>query len=396
MVPGGSALSDRWRAQRLSQLPPYLFIEIDRFKAAARAAGRDVIDLGVGDPDHPTPQFIVEAMERAIREPANHRYALGTGKPEFKQSVASFCRRRFGIDLDPASEVLALLGTKEGIGHLPAALVDPGDVVLVPQPGYPAYAGGTVLAGGTCHTLPLSADRGWLPALDEIPEEVCERAKILYLNYPNNPTSACATLPFFERAVAFAKQHDILLVQDAAYSEIYYGAAPPAALQIPGAKDVCIEFHSLSKTFNMCGWRIGFAVGNAGALAALAKVKSNLDSGVFGAVQAAAIEALDHNDNVEVRAQTDVYRRRRDLVVEGLRKLGFQVDPPAATFYVWARTPGSLPTMDLCKRVIEEAGVVLIPGGGFGPCGEGYVRLALTVDEPRLQEALDRLSNISW
>ena len=389
-------MSNPWRAQRLLDLPPYLFVEIDRRKRAAREAGVDVIDLGVGDPDAPTPHFIVEAMARAIREPENHKYAIGGGKPEFREAAAEFMQRRFGVHLDARTEVLALLGSKEGIGHLPLAVLNPGEVALIPQPAYPVYQASTILAGGVCHIMPLSAEHGWLPQLDQIPADVCRRARLMFINYPNNPTSACASLGFFQDVVAFARQHDLLVMQDAAYSELYFGETPPSLLQVDGAKDVGIEIHSLSKTFNMTGWRIGFAVGNADVLAALAQVKSNLDSGIFGAVQRAGIEALHNTDHVEIRAQTDVYKQRRDLVVEGLRAAGWSVTPPEATFYIWAGTPGGRNSMEVCSRVLEETGVVLIPGGGFGPCGEGYARLALTVDQDRMREALDRIARIQW
>ena len=389
-------MSNHWRAHRLSELPPYLFVEIDRRKRAVRAAGRDVIDLGVGDPDAPTPAFIIEALKEGVKDPANHRYSLGGGQPEFRLAAAEFLARRFDVQLDPETEVLALLGSKEGIGHLPLAVVDPGDVVLVPQPGYPVYQSGTVLAGGECHIMPLRAENGWLPVLEDIPLDVRRRARLLYLNYPNNPTSACATLDFFARAFEFARAHDILVVQDAAYSELYFEEAPPSILQVPGAKEIAIELHSLSKTFNMTGWRVGFAAGNAEVLAALAQVKSNLDSGIFGAVQVAAIAALRNPDHVEVRAQTDMYRERRDIMVEGLRAAGWRVEPPKATFYIWAGTPKGLDTMAVCARVLEEQGVVLVPGGGFGPCGEGYVRIALTVDKDRMREAVARIARIKW
>jgi len=386
----------RWRADRLGQLPPYLFVEIDRRKRAAIEAGKDVIDLGVGDPDSPTPRFIVDAMAEAIRQPANHKYALGAGKMEFRRAVADFCRRRFGVELDPKTEVLALLGSKEGIGHLPTGVINPGDVVLVPQPGYPVYQSGTVFAGGECHVLPLRAESGWLPVLEDIPENVRRRSRLMYLNYPNNPTAACASLEFFAQAVAFARRYGILLVQDAAYSELYFKQAPPSVLQVEGAKDCCIEMHSLSKTFNMTGWRIAFAVGNAEALAALATVKSNLDSGIFGAVQQAGTVALTHSDHVEVRAQMDVYRRRRDIVVSGLRAAGWTVTEPEATFYVWAGTPQGRNSLEACARILEEQAVVLVPGGGFGPCGEGYVRIALTVAEERMREAVGRIARVRW
>ena len=387
-----------WQSERLSQLPPYLFVEIDRKKREAIAAGRDVIDFGVGDPDLPTHRFIVERMAEAIRDPANHRYALGVGMLEFRQTVADFFEQRYGIKLDPTTEIIALLGSKEGLAHLPTAVINPGDTVLLPEPGYPVYVGGTVFAGARCFTMPLRESNGWLPVLEDIPTEVRRTSRLMFLNYPNNPTAACAPLSFFQRAVDFARRHDILIAQDAAYSEMYFDAAdrPPSILQVPGAMDVAVEFHSLSKTFNMTGWRIGFAIGNRTALASLAKVKNNIDSGVFGAVQRAGIAALRGIGRPEIAAQIDTYRRRRDVLVAGLREVGWSVAVPQATFYVWASCPGGLDSMSVASRILDEADVVVIPGLGFGRCGEGYVRFALTVDESRTREAARRLARIKW
>jgi len=385
-----------WRADRLSQLPPYLFAEIDRRKREALAAGRDIIDFGVGDPDLPTPLFIMDRMGQAIRDPANHRYAEGRGMKAFREAVAGFFVRRFGVNLDPATEVIPLLGSKEGIGHLGTAIVNPGDVVLVPSPGYPVYVSGTVFAGGSVYTMPLTETHDWLPRLEEIPHEVCRRAKVMWLNYPNNPTGATATLLFLEQAVAFAQRHDIFIAQDAAYSEMSFADPPPSILQVDRAKDVAIEFHSLSKTFNMTGWRVGFAVGNRDALTALAQVKSNLDSGMFQALQQAAIAALAGVDRPEVRDLIDVYRRRRDVLVGGLREAEWPVTPPRATFYVWAKCPKGSDSMTVATRALEEANVVVIPGAGFGPSGEGFVRFALTVPESRTTEAVVRLQRIRW
>ena len=390
-----------WRANRLDELPPYLFVQIDRKKREAIAAGRDVIDFGVGDPDQPTPGFIVERMAKAIRTPANHRYALGVGGFEFRSAVAEFFVRRFGVKLDPKSEIIALLGSKEGLGHLPTAVVNPGETVLIPDPGYPVYTGGTIFAGGKCHIMSLRESNGWLPVLSDIPAEVYRGAKLMFLNYPNNPTSACAPLSFFEEAVALARKHEFLIAQDAAYSEVFFDShhPPPSILQVDGAKEVAIELHSLSKTFNMTGWRLGFAVGNAEALAALAKVKNNMDSGVFGAIQEAGIEALGgirRPDIISHIGPDGNYRRRRDVLVAGLRQAGWSVAPPQATFYVWARCPGGLDSMTVASRVLEKADVVVIPGVGFGQCGEGYVRFALTVDEARTREAVSRILGMKW
>ncbi len=383
-------------AGRLQELPPYLFAEIDRQKQAAVEAGRDLIDFGVGDPDRPTPDFIVQRMARSVRDPTTHRYASGRGTEEFRAAAAEFVRKRFGVDLDPKSEVLALLGSKEGIGHLPTALVNPGQTVLIPEPGYPVYASGAIFAGGKCHTMALREEHDWLPVLDEIPAQVAESAKLMYLNYPNNPTAAYAPLGLFQRVVDFAREYGILLAHDAAYSELYFGDPPPSILQVPGAKEVCIEFHSLSKTFNMTGWRIAFAVGNSEALASLAKVKDNLDSGVFEAIQAAGVEALANVDHPQVKQQVEIYRCRRDILVAGLQKAGFSVALPEATFYVWARCPNGLDSMTVASRMLDEADIVAIPGVAFGQSGEGFVRFALTVGKERTSEAVQRLAGLVW
>lgn len=387
---------NKWRAERLNQLPPYLFVEIDRKKKEAIAAGQDVIDFGVGDPDQPTPGFIVDRMAEAIRKPSNHRYSFGTGSPQLRETIAAFFERRFGLGLDPNTEVLALLGSKEGLLHLPTGVLNPGETALIPDPGYPVYVAGTLFAGGKCHMMALTERNGWLPDLDAVPAAALRGARLLYLNYPNNPTAAIAPLSFFEKAVAFARQHNLLIVQDAAYSEVYFDDPPPSILQVSGAKDVAIELHSLSKTFNMTGWRVAFAVGNADALASLAKVKNNADSGIFGAVQEAAIEALNGIARPEIKQQLDSYRRRRDILVGGLREAGWSVTAPKATFYVWALCPRGLDSMTAASRILAEANVVVIPGVGFGSHGEGYVRFALTVDESHTAEAGKRIAQIKW
>lgn len=385
-----------WQAERLSQLPPYLFVEIDRKRRAAIDAGKDVINFGIGDPDKPTPHFIIESMATAIRDPKNHPYPPGTGIPEFRKAATDFFHNRFGVKLDPGTEWMSLIGTKEGLGHLPLACVNPGDTVLIPQPGYPVYISATVLAGGKPYYMDLAEERGWLPDLDAIPTDVSKSAKLMFLNYPNNPTAACAPLSFFEEAVAFARKHEILIVQDAAYSEVYFNEPPPSILQVKGATDVAVEFHSLSKTFNMTGWRIGFAAGNAEVLGLLAKVKSNVDSGQFMAVQHAAVEAISHTDHVEVRAMLDVYRERRDTLCSGLRDFGFDVNTPNATFFVWVKCPDGHDSMSVVSKFLEEAAVVVIPGVGFGKPGDNYFRLALTVKVDRIKEALERIKKVSF
>jgi len=383
-------------AQRLQALPPYLFAEIDRRKRAAIAAGKDVIDLGVGDPDRPTHEFVIRRMQEAVAVPSNHRYAPGWGLAEFNRQAAEWMRCRFGVDLDPHRQVLTLIGSKEGLGHLPLATINPGEVALVPQPGYPVYQSATIFAGGQVQVMPLRAESRWLPVLEEIPADAARRARLMFINYPNNPTAATCDADFFRKVVDFAAEHDLLVAHDAAYTEVYFDQRPPSILQINGAVDRCVEFHSLSKTFNMTGWRLGFAAGNATALAALAKVKNNVDSGQFLAVQWAGVQALAQHDHVAVKAQLDVYRERRDVFVHGLRKLGYRVEMPRATFYVWAPCPAGMSSLEFASRVLEEANVVLVPGIGFGQAGEGYFRAALTIPVERLQEAVDRLAGIRF
>ncbi len=384
------------RASRLDALPAYLFIEIDRKKKAAIAAGRDVINLGVGDPDRPTPGFIVDAMAEAIRKPQHHRYPYDDGAPEFKQTVAAWFSRRFGVTLDPASEILSVIGTKEALGHLPLACVDPGDVALVPQPGYPVYSSATIFAGGQPYVMPLAESRGWLPDLDAIPKDVLSRTALMFLNYPNNPTGAVCDLAFLERCVALGRRHGFIVVQDAAYCEMCYDRPAPSILQVSGAIECSVELHSLSKTFNMTGWRLGFAAGNRDVIAALAKVKGNVDSGQFGAVQEAGAVAMAGIERSEVRELVAMYRRRRDALVPLLREAGFRVHPPAATFYVFAGCPNGVDSMSCVTRILEEASVVAIPGVGFGTAGEGYVRFACCSEESRIEEAGRRIAGIRW
>ncbi len=384
-------------AEKLTQLPPYLFVEIDQRKDDAIRAGRDVIDFGVGDPDTPTPQFIIDRMSQAIADPGSHTYAFGIGSEAFRQTIVTYFHKRFGVSLDPQSEVVVLLGSKEGIGHLPIGLIDPGDVVLVPEPGYPVYVSGTIFAGGTCRAMPLTEENHWLPDLAAISPEVARRAKILWLNYPNNPTGACAPRSFFEEAIAFAREYDILIAQDAPYCELYLGEEKPQSiLEIDGARDVAVEFHSFSKTFNMTGWRLAFAVGNQDALRLLAKVKSNLDSGVFKAVQAAGMEALSGIDRPEIVELRAMYRRRLDVLANGLRDIGWPVTTPEATFYLWAKCPDGLDSREVCRRALDEADVVVIPGAGFGKTAERFVRFSLTQNEARTREAVERLAGLKW
>ncbi len=380
-------------AQRVQKIPPYLFARIDKKKEEARKKGTDLIDFGIGDPDIPTPSYIIEKMREAAADPRNHRYPSYEGMPEFRKAVADWYLRRFGVDLDPASEVLTLIGSKEGIAHVPWAYADEGDVVLVPSPGYPVYRIATNLAGGTPYIMPLREEKGFLPSFDEIPEAVLRKTKLLFLNYPNNPTGAHAGEDFYEEAVAFAEGHDLLLCHDAAYSEVYYeGYKPPSILQFDKAKKCSIEFHSLSKTYCMTGWRIGFAVGNAEAISNLGKLKTNIDSGVFQAVQVAGIEALsgDQGPAEEIRR---TFERRRNILVEGLNSIGLAVQKPRATFYIWARVPQGYTSEEFCGKMIDEYGIVVTPGNGFGDEGEGYFRISITIAEEKIRAAVERLRN---
>jgi LL-diaminopimelate aminotransferase len=382
-------------AKRILDLPPYLFAELDRAKAELQAEGKEVISLGVGDPDLPTPEPIIDTLNREAQEPANHQYPSYEGLLSFREAVAEWYESRFGVTLDPVCEVVSLIGSKEGIAHLPLAFVDPGDVGLYTDPGYPVYSVAISFAGGVAVSLPLKEENGFLPDLEAIPTETARKAKIMYLNYPNNPTAATADETFFERLVAFAHRHEILVCHDAAYTEIAFeGYEPPSFLQVQGAKDVGIEFHSLSKTYNMTGWRIGFCVGNEDAVAGLGKVKTNIDSGVFQPVQYAGVEALLRNGDVP-RKLTEVYQRRRDRAIEGLRACGLKPFVPKATFYIWCPVPGGIESKEFAKKLLVEAGVLVTPGVGFGEYGEGYFRISLTQPEEILKEAVVRIQGVA-
>ena len=384
------------KAKRIEQIPPYLFAQIDKKKEEMRKKGMDLIDLGIGDPDLPTPQPIIERLKKASEDPRNHHYPSYEGMIQFRQAAANWFERRFGITFDPKTEVLTLIGSKEGIAHIPLAFVNPGDYVLVPSPGYPVYRVATLLAGGTPYFLPLLKENGFLPKLSEIPKEVAERSKLLFINYPNNPTSAIAERPFFEEVVAFARRYGMIVCHDAAYSELAFdGYRPLSFFEVEGAKEVGIEFHSLSKTFNMTGWRIGFAVGNPEIISGLGRVKTNIDSGLFQAIQEAGIEALNRYDT-PIPNIIRIYEGRRDVMVKGLREMGLEVDLPRATFYLWIRVPRGYTSAQFATLLIEQAGIVATPGNGFGEAGEGYIRMTLTVDESRLQEAIERLKKINF
>ena len=379
-------------AKRIEALPPYLFAELDGKLAAKREQGVDVISLGVGDPDLPTPAHIVEALQEAVDDPATHRYPSYYGSLEFRTAVAAWYGRRFRVELDPDTEVMALIGSKEGIGHIAFAFLDPGDEALIPDPGYPVYGVSTRLAGGTPVSLSMPAERGFLPDLDAAP--VSERTKAIWLNFPTNPTAAVADLETFERAVAFAGEHDLLLLHDAAYSEITFdGYVAPSPLQVPGAKDLTLEFGSASKFYNMTGWRIGWVVGSAEAIRALGIVKTNLDSGQFTAIQRAAIAALEGPEEHLDRLRA-VYQGRRDIVVETLNGLGWSMKPPLGSCYVWASVPEGHTSTSFADLLLDEAGVFVAPGSGYGRRGEGFVRFSLTVPDDRLAEAMGRLEKI--
>jgi len=383
-------------AKRIKQIPPYLFAEIDKKKEEMRRKGTDVIDLGIGDPDLPTPKPIIERLKKAAENPRNHRYPSYEGMIEFRTAVAEWYERRFGIKLNPVTEVLSLIGSKEGIAHIPLAFVNPEDIVLVPSPGYPVYRVSTLFAGGIPYFLPLRKENGFLPILSKIPPTVAKKAKLLFINYPNNPTSAVAERPFFEEVVAFAQRHQIIVCHDAAYSEIAFDRYRPLSfLEVEGAREVGVEFHSLSKTFNMTGWRIGFAVGHSEILSGLGRVKTNIDSGLFQAIQEAGTEALNHLDT-PLPEIIDTYERRRDVMVNGLEEIGLEVDRPKATFYLWIRVPRGYTSAQFATLLLEQGGIVATPGNGFGEEGEGYIRMALTVDEERLREAIGRLKKIKF
>jgi LL-diaminopimelate aminotransferase len=379
-------------ADRIAELPPYMFAELDRKVGEKRAAGVDVISLGIGDPDMPTPRHIVEALQEAAEDPSTHQYPSYYGLRALRKAIADWYGQRFGVELDPDTEVQPLIGSKEGIAHLAWAFVDPGDEVLVPDPGYPVYEIGTRLAGGTPVPLPHVGETGFLPDLPSA--RVTERTKLLWLGFPSNPTAAVAEFPVFQEAVAFARDSGLLLAHDAAYSEITFdGFVAPSVLQVPGAKDVAVEFGSASKTFNMTGWRVGWAVGNAEAIRALATVKTNIDSGIFNGIQRAAVAALtgpmDHLEEIRER-----YRQRRDVVVDALNALGWDLKPPLGSFYVWFPTRGGESSAAFCDLLLERAGVVAAPGAGYGANGEGYVRISLTVAEDRLAEAMERIRSV--
>lgn len=379
-------------AQRLEKIPPYLFAELDRKRNELISQGVDIINMAIGDPDKPTPVHIVTAMHEAIDDPSTHNYPPYQGTKEYRQAVVNWMERRFGVSgLNPETEVIPSIGSKEAIHNTFLAFVEPGDYTLIPNPGYPVYRTSTFFAGGEPYYMPLLPERGFLPSLQAIPEQVASKAKLLWVNYPNNPTGATASLEFFAQLVQFCQKYDILLCHDHAYSEIAYeGYQPPSVLQIPGAKDIAIEFHSLSKSYNMAGWRIGFVVGNALGIKGLSQVKTNIDSGIFKAIQRAAIAAYS-TSSAELQQVLSVYQKRRDIVVEGLRSLGWTIEAPKATLYVWVPVPKGYTCAEFVTLLLEKCAIVVPPGNGYGDVGEGFFRIALTVSEERLAEAMQRM-----
>ena len=378
-------------SRRMDNLAPYLFAELERKIAEKRSSGVDVISLGIGDPDLPTPAYIVEEMQRQVADPTNHRYPSNWGHREFAEAAAAFYQRRFGVEIDPQGEFFPLLGAKEGLAHICFALLDPGDIALVPDPGYPVYAGGSILAGADVYYLTLRPESGFLPDLGSVPEEVARRAKVLFIGYPNNPTAAVAEDDFFARVVAFAKKYDLAVVHDNAYSELTYdGYVAPSFLATPGAKEVGVEFFSFSKPFNMTGWRTGFAVGNREILTHLWRLKTNMDSGMFDALQRTSAFILNGSWDF-VREMCETYRRRRDLLAEALVRVGMEVPKPKATIYMWIPVPAGYTSLSFSEHVLEQAGVVVTPGSGYGPAGEGFFRLSLTTPDDRIAEAVERI-----
>ena len=383
-------------AERVAILPPYLFAAIDKAKSEVAAQGIDIISLGIGDPDMPTPDFIIDALYEAAKKPANHQYPSYVGMMRFREAVAAWYAERFGVQgLDPKTEVITLIGSKEGIGHFPWAFINPGDMALVCSPCYPVYATAVRFAGGTVEYLPLLDENDFLPDLDAIDEATWKRAKMIFVNYPGNPTAATANLDFYSKLVAKAKATDTIVVSDLAYSEIYFDAAkkPPSILEVPGAKDVAIEFHSLSKTYNMTGWRMAMAVGNAQLVQGLGKIKENVDSGAFNAIQEAGIAAMEKGEPYVEKARA-IYKERRDVTCEALAAAGIEHRVPEASVFVWAKVPGKKSSAEFVTDLLKTTGVVVTPGSGFGSCGEGYFRISLTVDTERLKEAVSRISQL--
>jgi len=379
------------KANRIMNVPPYLFAEVEKKRADMISRGVKVIDLSIGDPDMPTPKRILRKFHRAVNDPKTHNYPPYEGTKEFREAVAKWYKKRFNVELDPNSEVLSLIGSKEGIAHVFLAFIDPGDYALIPDPGYPVYNVATILAGGTPYPVPLLKSNGFIPNLKAIDKEIVRKSKLLFINYPGNPTAAVAGKEFYAEAVDFCRKNNILLCSDLAYSEVAFdGYRPMSVLEIPGAKDVAIEFHSLSKTYNMTGWRIGMAVGSSYAISALSIIKTNVDSGVFKAIQIAGVEALS-GPQKEIDKMNKIYAQRRNILVDGLNTLGWKLERPKASFYVWAPVPNGYTSASFVKHLLEKAGVLVVPGSGYGKNGEGYFRVSITTDKANIREAISRM-----
>lgn len=379
------------KTNRIASIPKYLFAEIDKKKAAAIARGADIIDLSIGDPDQPTPKYVIDSLKKAVDDPATHNYPPYEGTKDFRAAVADWYKRRFNVSLDPDTEVMSLIGSKEGIAHVLFALLDPGDISLIPDPAYPVYKMCTLLAGATPYLMPLTKENNFIPDLGSIPSDVIKKAKLMFINYPNNPTSAVAPDSFLEEAVRFCRKNDIFLCSDLAYSEIAFsGYKPKSILEIKGAKDIAIEFHSLSKTYNMTGWRIGMAVGNPDVMKALAIVKTNIDSGAFKAIQRAAITALNGSDEF-TKSMNKTYEKRMKVLIDGLNSLGWKLEYTKATFYVWVPVPKGYTSEKFCAEILEKCEILIVPGSGYGASGEGYVRVCITAEEKRILEAIERM-----
>ena len=382
-------------SKKLEKLPPYPFVEIDKKKKKAIAEGKDIISFGVGDPDLPTPKHIIEAAQKALANPKHHQYPFGAGLKDFRNAVQGWYKKRFNVDLDPETEIHSCIGSKDGLSHLHFAFINPGDTLLIPSPGYPVYKTSTIFTDGEPYFLPLKKENKFLPDLNSIPEKVLSKTKILFINSPNNPTSSVADAAYFKGAIALAKKYGFMIAHDAAYSEIYFEEPPISFLEVEGAKEVGVEFHSCSKTYNMTGWRIGWFCGNSKLVSAIGKVKDNFDSGVFEAIQMAAVAALTSPQNC-VEEMRSIYKERRDILISGLKKLGWNVEAPKATFYVWAEVPKGYTSSQVVEKLIEEASIVITPGPAFGDEAEGFVRFALTTPKERIQTALDRLFKLRW
>jgi len=382
-------------SKRMDAFPPYLFQELDGKKQEEVKKGRDVISLAIGDPDLPTPKPAAGFAAKEVLKPANHRYPYSRGSAKLRRAIAGWHKKRHGITLDPETEVLALIGSKEGLAHLPFALTDRGDTVLIPDPCYPVYKTGAILSGAEIKRLPLERRNGFLPDFDSVPKKLLDETRLLFLNYPNNPTGAVADLKFYAKAVAAAKKRGFWIAQDAAYSEIFFGKPSPSIMQVPGAKDTAVEFYSVSKTYCMTGWRLAWLIGNREAVGALAKLKDNMDSGQFNAIQETAAFCLKEHDRLAPPIR-HIFRARADLFTRALKKSGWRVFEPGATFFVWARPPVEQSSLDCVYRLLSQAAVLITPGSGFGPSGEGYVRFSLTAPEKRIAEAAERISRINW